>query len=931
MSTHDKMIVSWAEGKANNLASSKNKTGSWASLRKILSSPVVTGERRKDFDKMSKDEQDVLKATNGWISGAQCKDNHRSLKNVLPRDLLTLDIDYPRANLLDLITEGFLKVSHFEGFWHSSRRHTEEAPRVRLFAPMSRKVSLEEYLPIARYVAFLIDAEMKTVDPVSFRGAQMMFKPSCSKDDRAIFFTHHQEGDLIDPDEILERFNQQFGDWTDISTWPRHPDEELRKRAEKAEDPRVKRPPVGTFCRAYSIEAAMEKFIPGVYIPGDQHSGNPRYTYSGSTSSNGAVVYDDGLFLYSNHGSDPLSDQLVNAWDMVRVHLFGKLDEKVKGDDTPIAKMPSFKAMMEHVQSDKGYKRQLAEDKYDTASMFDGEVDEDWSQDEPEPDDDSGDSEPGAEADETFEDIFEDLVGGFSAGEHSDSSGETASSDGQHRPRPKPSQPRKPKKDWFPDDLEMTPTGDIASNLHNVATIIQNDVRMAGVIRYNEFSNNVVAVKNIRGTDTTPAFHCKDRVNGDRWQDHNDIAIRAILAAPNGPGKTGYGLNVTDRDLTGAVELAARLNAFHPVKDYLLRLKWDRKKRVDSFFVRHLGTPDDSYHREVARLMLVASVTRMFEPGHKFDFAAIIEGPQGVRKSSLIRTLYGSHLFGELHCDLGDKQQVAEEITGKWGVELPELSSLHKADHNAAKAFMRRQHDDVRMAYARRLSEFPRQCVCWGTTNDRKYLKDDTGNRSYLPVKVYLSMIDTDAIEAERDQLWAEAVEIYFQMRDEKPTGELFLALGQDAEKIAQGLQENARVEATHELWAQEISYWVNEPLTLAQLKAEYGSMDNTSFRGLQDDNEDDEKIMVVRCAYRINDAIIHVLKKNHGLSTDHSTTQNVSKAASMVPGFAEKAEPVARRLFKTVGRWITRLDATPEELRTGYRVIPEDDVSDLI
>jgi hypothetical protein len=155
--------------------------------------------------------------------------------------------------------------------------------------------------------------------------------------------------------------------------------------------------------------------------------------------------------------------------------------------------------------------------------------------------------------------------------------------------------------------------------------------------------------------------------------------------------------------------------------------------------------------------MMVGAVTRIFEPGHKFDFAVILEGLQGKRKSTFIRPR--PPLVRRTRRRLPRPKQMIELMQGAWIMEIPELSGFSRADVRAIKAFISRQKDRARLAYARRAGEFPRQCIFIGSTNDREYLKDDTGGRRFWP------MLCTRRRDRHRppgtanvDQLWAEAV-----------------------------------------------------------------------------------------------------------------------------------------------------------------------------
>lgn len=919
--SNDKFLIHYSEGRGVNLGKAKNRIAGWGEFVAMLSTPTKTKEKRRAFDKMSKEQQDDLKSIDGWIMAAQVAEGKRTRANIRPRDLLSLDYDYATPAFIDQISMGVTPLSDFEFFVHSSRRHTDEKPRIRLFAPLARPVSADEFIALSRIIAMMMEGTtpMKMVDKVSFRPAQMMFKPTISAD--GDWFCYRNEGALLDPDAILDQFKEDHGDWTDYTLLPLCADEEdLRKHAEKAEDPTTKKGPVGDFCRAYDIPAAIEKFIPDCYAPADDFSNKPRYTYLKGTSTSGAVVEDDGLFLYSHHGSDPTADMLVNAFDLVRIHLFGELDED-SPKETPPTKWPSYKRMIEFISDDPEYRRSQAESRYDISAMFDDVADDYDDEDE----DDA--SEP--------EDDEIDLLG-FDD-DDAPASPKASGSPGVVDLKPKK---KRPPKDWFPDALVLDQNGKIESSAPNAAVIVHNDARMFGAICFNDFSKQIVARRSIMSRlDVAPAFLCRDQINGDRWQDVNDITIRLILESPNGEGKVGYGMKITDRDLNAAVVSAAHRNKFHPVADYLTacRQAWDGEARIETLLIRYLGVEDSAYHREIIKWKLIASVARVYEPGHKFDYAIILQGPQGIRKSSFIKAIYGDQWFGELDCNLDDKQQIAETVAGKWVLELPELSGLHKTDHNAAKAFMRRQFDNVRMAYDRRVSEFPRQCVFWGSTNDTKYLRDPSGNRSYWPTIVMTESIDTDGVAAERDMLWGEAVALYEAMRARQPRGDLPLTLHSgEAREEASRLQALARTEELHEMWADKIADWLDEPLTLREYLIEIGVEAEDRFS-----EDDGSNTLVLRCAFTREQAVEYALKKDRGIA-DYQTAQNIERALPLVEGWhqpKDDAKGGARlRVSGMRKRWWLRKDVTAEEAKCGYRVVSafagtvdEDDWESLI
>ena len=921
MAEHDNLIVSFSEGRGN-LGKAKPRTEGWAKFCDRHSKPTRTKELRKAFDKMSKEEQDELKSIDGWEIGAQLKDGVRRRQNIRPRD-------YALPEFLTLIEMGLLPISEFEFFVHSTRRHTSEKPRIRLFMPLASKVAADDYPAISRIFAFRAEGvqPMTQDDPVSFRPAQLMFKPTASANGE--FWSFRNEGAVFDPKtDAADWFRAQGGDPEDYSNLPKcESEDELRKSADKAEDPTSKKGPVGDWCRAYDVFAAIDKFLPDCYAPTGEASNKPRYTYLKGTSTSGAVVEDDGLFLYSHHGSDPCADMLVNSFDLVRIHKFGDLDEDKDLKDVMPTKWPSYKAMIEFAAADDGFRKSRIESRYGALMASFEDISD---PDEPE-------DEETAESDDTLDDDVESVMGDFSArGSGSPGDGpETPKTDKAAKPKTKRPKKEKPAKDWVTEELSLDEKGAIQSSAPNAAIIIHNDPRLWGRIAFNGFTRQIVCLKSIKpNIPICPPFVCHDTTNGERWQDFNDIILRLMLEAPNAEGQ-GYGLRISDRDLNAAVVSAARRNEFHPIREYLETLEWDGESRVDSLFADYLGVEDNPYHREAARWTLLASVARIFEPGHKFDYAPIIQGPTGIRKSSFIKALYSPAWFGELHCKLDDQQQVAETIGDMWDGELPELTGFHKSDFNAAKAFMRRQHDDVRMAYDRRVTEFPRQAVFWGTTNDSKYLKDPTGNRSYWPVICGedLTAIDTNRLARERDQIWAEAVALYRVMRENQPAGDLPLTLTDPiAQQIALSLQEGARTMDMHELWALEINDWLETPIHRSQFLAELTG--DRSYRAFA---EDDDDPMVVRCVYSLKQAVEFVLKKDRGVA-DTQTSSNIQKAMELVSGWHAPRKDGIKGIVQTKVNghpyrvWLRDV-ATRDEINAGYRVLPaaDDDWRTLI
>lgn len=217
------------------------------------------------------------------------------------------------------------------------------------------------------------------------------------------------------------------------------------------------------------------------------------------------------------------------------------------------------------------------------------------------------------------------------------------------------------------------------------------------------------------------------------------------------------GISVNVQTMGQAVEIVARDRSFHPVWQYLESLEHDGTARTGEWLTRYLGAEPTRYNEHIGRAMLIAAVARIREPGCKVDTVPILEGPQGARKSTAIRTLFDPWFTDEL-ADLGSKDAIMQ-TRGMWGIEISELDAMSRGEVSKIKAFISRTTDRFRPPYGNRVIESPRACVFWGSTNAEGYLKDETGGRRFWPVKV--GEIDIDGLAEVRDQLWAEAVILY--------------------------------------------------------------------------------------------------------------------------------------------------------------------------
>jgi predicted P-loop ATPase len=372
------------------------------------------------------------------------------------------------------------------------------------------------------------------------------------------------------------------------------------------------------------------------------------------------------------------------------------------------------------------------------------------------------------------------------------------------------------KKAEWRKQLQIDTNGAFKGTLPNMVLILRNDPRTRGRLAFNMFTNRLVIRKSFGDLPGDQPIRCFDKVNGTLWIDIHDQILRQFLESRR--KDKGWGLKVADRDLVAAVSIVAHENEFHPVKEYLDRLAWDGTPRFDKMFIDYFGAPDNKYTREASRLFALGAVSRIYEPGHKFDFVPIFEGLQGKRKSTFIETLsVDAEWAGSLSASLKDEKKAVESMAGKWILEIPELSGFKRADVQTIKHFISSNKDNARLSYDRRAQDFQRQCVFMGTTNESKYLLDESGNRRFWPIPTNVEAIDLERLIEERDQIWAEAVEAYFAMRKKHPVEKLrYLPLyikDPEALAIAQAEQADRMEDSTSEAWAQDFERWLNTPI----------------------------------------------------------------------------------------------------------------------
>lgn len=304
---------------------------------------------------------------------------------------------------------------------------------------------------------------------------------------------------------------------------------------------------------------------------------------------------------------------------------------------------------------------------------------------------------------------------------------------------------------WL-DDGVRDGGGRLIANLANALLALRNDPAIVGCFARDEMARATMLVKALPSERRTPGKAHKPSKLPRPVRDE-DVGLVQELIQRNGLPR------IAKDTIFQAVAIVADEHRFHPLRDYLDALKWDGKRRVDEWLAYYLGAPPTIYHHEIGAMFLAAMVKRIVEPGCQCDYVLVLEGPQGAGKSRACRILGGDYYSDSLPDLRFGGKEASHHLRGKWLIEIAELSAIKGADAELLKAFITRRVEQYRPAFGRSEVFEPRQCLFIGTTNQRAYLSDPTGGRRFWPVET--GRIRLDELEADRDQLLAEAVALY--------------------------------------------------------------------------------------------------------------------------------------------------------------------------
>ncbi|ETF00690.1 conjugal transfer protein TraC [Advenella kashmirensis W13003] len=332
------------------------------------------------------------------------------------------------------------------------------------------------------------------------------------------------------------------------------------------------------------------------------------------------------------------------------------------------------------------------------------------------------------------------------------------------------------------DRLLRDDRGKLEDCRENVAACLEHHPKLKGRLAFNAFTARVMRVKPVPWNDKP-----------GEWTDNDDLELSDFLAR-QGPmvfkslANVGHG-----------VQLVAHRNKFHPLQDYLNALKWDHVDRNTVWLTDLLGVPDSDYVRLIGPLWLRQAVSRAMNPGSKADYVLILEGLQGIQKSSALRAL-GGDFFSDAPLDLNSKD-VYQTINGVWFYEIAELDAFNRSEATRIKAFITQPIDRYRLPYEKRMIDQPRHTVFAGTTNNYEYHKDTTGNRRFWSVRC--SRIDLAGLRTVRDQLFAQALH-------EVRAGERIYPTREEEETLIVPEQEMREIVDS---WQQIIQNWLDAPI----------------------------------------------------------------------------------------------------------------------
>lgn len=629
---------------------------------------------REDNDKAAniKDGACFLPCT---ISGPRKKDR------VFDRFMITLDIENIDTQTGEQVLTCLSRLN-FQYLAHTTLSHTSAEPRLRILIPMTRAVTPIEYSAISRCMAAYIYNDMNIYDDTTYELNRLMYLPSHLTGETVMYWQADASLPIVVPDTFLNYAQQNMG--LELGNWTTYPVSDRVKMTperldfKKAGIPTEKTGYVGAFNQEYNIIEAIDEYLSDQYEAVTGYDGRQagRYTYLKGDGFGGLTIYsDDNGTPYQfaySHHSTDPAGQKLCS-AFDLVRLHLYGEEDAnQKEGTPIHKLKSHLKMEELAASIPKVHEVVKNQVLDVRTEF--------------------------------ADIF-------------------ISEDRQTPTEAKTEAPERENDTTWMDNLEFNKNGTLANTIMNFVLLILNTPELESAHWRNLFDDGLYA----RG----PLPWNMEATEERAWTDADDAGLKMYMERNHG---------LSGGKLMDALEIVATRRTYHPVRDYFDYVRqtttWDGVDRASSLVIDFQGAEDNHINRIFTMKWLVASVRRIYKPGHKFDHMLVLIGPQGTGKSSLFKLLLGNDNWYTDSLDKISGKEGAEALQGVQVGEFSELERMNKHEVGEVKMFITKTNDRYRHAFKRRTSVTQRQVVFYGSTNEHEFLVDVTGGRRFWPIKI---------------------------------------------------------------------------------------------------------------------------------------------------------------------------------------------------
>jgi predicted P-loop ATPase len=423
--------------------------------------------------------------------------------------------------------------------------------------------------------------------------------------------------------------------------------------------------------------------------------------------------------------------------------------------------------------------------------------------------------------------------------------------------------------DWQNDFKKNSDDGIKTQSLYNIRLIMEHDEMLKGLVVFDEFSEQIVKTPQADNSLFKKGF----------WNDSDDTLLRSYI-------EDHYNLLFSKENITDAVVTEARRKTINPVKARIEAVEWDGQPRAERYFIDYLGAEDNHYTRTITKKWLTGLIARAYVPGVKFEIVPILEGSQGLGKSTAGKNLYPDK-FNDSLKGMGKQKDDYQQLQGSWIIEVAELSAMKKTDVEGIKNFISAQSDTYRNSYGRYALPHPRKCVFIGTTNQTDYLKDATGERRFYPIKCGVNKAKLDVWHPEENYILQVLAEAMYWFRN----GEL-LYLDQATMKEAKAYQMAAEAvdpmrDAIEAFLAMEVpADWENMS---TGLKQSYVSDYGHHSKWLKDQVSNERKLLNQTTTLEIMEVVFHKTVDRYLTGRTNSEAKRIKLLMDNMDGWEAK------------------------------------------